>query len=166
LRTLRQARCERSGFAAKVGATPTDTVWPCHPSLTSWPKPRNIIVAGVKRDGRPHLSPNLFYWDGERFFISTTRDRVKYKIFRRDPRVELIVDDATGHRYVRVSGTVEVLEDIPSNLPMDRAIREKHGIPVAPDEELAASLVADNRVLLAVTPARPVSEWSVLGVEA
>ena len=61
---------------------------------------------------------------------------------------------------------MEVLEDIPSNLPMDRAIREKHGIPVAPDEELAASLVADNRVLLAVTPARPVSEWSVLGVEA
>jgi PPOX class probable F420-dependent enzyme len=110
----------------------------------------------VKRDGRPHLSPNLFFWDGERFFISTTRDRVKYKIFSRDPRVELIVDDATGHRYVRVSGTVEVLEDIPSNLPMDRAIREKHGIPVAADDELAASLVADNRVLLAVTPAKPV----------
>jgi hypothetical protein len=61
---------------------------------------------------------------------------------------------------------VEVLEDIPSNLPMDRAIREKHGIPVAADEELATSLVADNRVLLAVTPSQPPSEWSVLGVEA
>ena len=129
-------------------------------------EPRNIIVAGVKRDGRPHLSPNLFFWDGERFFISTTRDRVKYKIFSRDPRVELIIDDATGHRYARVSGTVEILEDIPSNLPMDRAIREKHGMPVAADEELAASLIADNRVLLAVTPTKPVSEWSVLGVEA
>ena len=127
---------------------------------------RNIIVAGVKRDGRPHLSPNLFVWDGERFFISTTRDRVKYKIFRRDPRVELIVDDATGHRYVRVSGTVAVLEDVLSNLPTDRALREKYGMPVGVDEELAASLVADNRVLLAVTPAKPASEWSVLGVEA
>ena len=129
-------------------------------------EPRNVIVAGVKRDGRPHLSPNLFYWDGERFFNSTNRDRVKYTIFRRDPRVELIIDDATGHRYARVSGTVEILEDIPSNLPTDRAIREKHGIPVATDEELAASLVADNRVLLAVTPAKPASKWSVLGVEA
>jgi PPOX class probable F420-dependent enzyme len=105
-------------------------------------EPRNVIVAGVTRDGRPHLSPNLFYWDGERFFISTTRDRVKYKIFRRDPRGELIIDDATGHRYARVSGTVEVLEDIPSNLPMNRAIREKHGLPVAADKELAASLLA------------------------
>ena len=136
-------------------------------SLTDFlAEPRNVIVAGVKRDGRPHLSPNLFYWDGERFFISTTRDRVKYKIFRRDPRVELIIDDATGHRYARVSGTVEILEDIPSNLPMNRAIRVKHGLPVAADEELAASLFADNRVRLAVTPAKPASEWSVLGVEA
>jgi len=61
---------------------------------------------------------------------------------------------------------VEILEDIQSNLPMDRAIREKHGWQVGNDEELTASLVADNRVLLAVTPSKPSSEWSVLGVEA
>jgi PPOX class probable F420-dependent enzyme len=129
-------------------------------------EPRNVIVAGVTRDGRPHLSPNWFYWDGERFFISTTRDRVKFKIFSRDPRVELIIDDATGHRYARVSGMVEILEDVPSNLPMNRAIRVKHGMPVPADDELAASLTADNRILLAVTPAKPVTEWSVMGVEA
>src|ERR1700733_8565899 len=125
-------------------------------------EPRNVLVAGVKQDGRPHLSPNLFFWDGERFFISTTRVRVKYKIFSRDPRIKLIIDESTGHRYVRVSGTVEILEDILSNLPMDRALREKHGWPVANDEEFAASLVADNRILLAVTPSKPPSEWSVL----
>jgi PPOX class probable F420-dependent enzyme len=129
-------------------------------------EPRHIIVAGVRRDGRPHLSTNVFFWDGERFFISTTRDRVKYKIFSRDPRVELIIDDATGHRYVRVSGTVEILEDIPSNLPMDRALRERNNMPIGDHEELAASLVADNRILLAVTPGKPASEWSVLGLEA
>jgi PPOX class probable F420-dependent enzyme len=129
-------------------------------------EPRNVIVAGVKRDGRPHLSPNWFFWDGERFFISTTRDRVKFKIFSRDPRVELIIDDATGHRYARVSGTVEILTDVPGNLPMNRAIREKHDMQVPADEELAASLIADNRILLAVTPARPPAEWSVMGVEA
>jgi PPOX class probable F420-dependent enzyme len=129
-------------------------------------EPRNVIVAGIRRDGRPHLSPNFFLWDGERFFVSTTRDRVKYKIFSRDPRVELIVDDATGHRYARVSGTVEILEDVPSNLPMNRAIREKYGMSVPDDEELAASLIADNRILLAVTPSQPPSEWSVVGVES
>jgi PPOX class probable F420-dependent enzyme len=129
-------------------------------------EPRNLIVAGIRRDGRPHLSPNYFFWDGQRFFISTTSKRVKHAIFRRDPRIELIIDDATGHRYARVSGTVEILDDIASNLPMDRAIREKYGMPVGTDEELAASLTADNRVLLAVTPLNPPSEWSVLGVDA
>ncbi len=129
-------------------------------------EPRHIVVAGVKRDGRPHLSINLYFWDGDRFFISTTRDRVKYRIFSRDPRIELIIDDADGHRYVRVSGTVQILEDIPSNLPIDRALRERNGMPVGDDEELAASLTADNRVLLAVTPDKPAAKWSVLGLEA
>src|SRR5262249_10921487 len=124
------------------------------------------IVAGIRRDGRPHLSPNYFFWDGERFFISTTRDRVKYKIFRRDPRVELILDDATGFRYARVSGTVEILEDVASNLPINRAIREKYGMVVPDDAELAASLEADNRILLAVAPSTAPSEWSLVGVEA
>jgi PPOX class probable F420-dependent enzyme len=130
-------------------------------------EPRTVIVAGVKRDGRPHLSPNYFFWDGERFFISTTRDRVKYKIFSRDPRVELIIDDATGHRYARISGIVEIRQDIQANLPIDRAIREKHGMAMAEDdEEFAASLASDHRVLLAITPDKPAAGWSVLGVEA
>ena len=47
-------------------------------------EPRNIVVAGIRRDGRPHLSPNWFFWDGQRFYVSTTRGRVKYAIFRRD----------------------------------------------------------------------------------
>jgi len=24
-------------------------------------EPRNVVVAGIRRDGRPHLSPNWFY---------------------------------------------------------------------------------------------------------
>ena len=49
-------------------------------------EPRNVIVAGIRKDGRPHLSPNWFFWDGENFYVSTTRKRAKYHIFRRDPR--------------------------------------------------------------------------------
>ena len=44
-------------------------------------EPRNVVVAGIRRDGSPHLSPNWFYWDGTRFYVSITRSRVKYKIF-------------------------------------------------------------------------------------
>jgi PPOX class probable F420-dependent enzyme len=129
-------------------------------------EPRNVIIAGVRRDGRPHISPNWFFWDGQRFYTSTTRDRVKYKIFRRDPRVELLIDDSTGHRYARVSGQVEIREDVEANLPLNRAIREKHGVKVAPDDEFAAALKADGRVLLAITPDGPPSSWNLVGIEA
>jgi PPOX class probable F420-dependent enzyme len=128
-------------------------------------EPRNVIVAGIRKDGRPQLSPNWFFWDGEKFYVSTTRKRVKYAVFRRDPRAELVVDDATGHRYVHVSTTVEILEDVRANLPRNRAIREKHGLQVPPDDELAASLIADDRVLLAFTPSRPPSTWTVVGLD-
>src|SRR5258708_21472420 len=77
-------------------------------------EPRNVIVAGIRKDGRPHLSPNWFFWDGEHFYVSTTRKRAKDHIFRRDPRAELVVDDSTGHRYVEVPATAAITEHVAS----------------------------------------------------
>src|ERR1700722_13780904 len=115
-------------------------------------EPRNVIVAGIRKDGRPHVSPNWFFLDGERFYVSTTRPRVKYKIFTRDPRGEMVAAAPTGHRYVAPSGTVEIREDVKPNVHLFRAIREKHGRPAPSDDELAAGLIAVDRVLLAFTP--------------
>jgi PPOX class probable F420-dependent enzyme len=129
-------------------------------------EPRNVVVAGIRRDGRPHLSPNWFYWDGQRFYVSTTRGRVKYTIFRRDPRAELLIDDPAGFRAVLVSGTVDIREDIAAELPRFRAIREKHGLPaIDSDEDHLRSLTDDERVLLAITPDRPLSEWTAWGLD-
>jgi PPOX class probable F420-dependent enzyme len=127
-------------------------------------EPRNVIVAGLRKDGRPHLSPNWFLWDGARFYVSTTRNRAKYRVFRRDPRAELVVDDATGYRYVQVTATAEIREDVAANLPLFRAIREKHGRAVPPDDELAAALIAEDRVLLVFTPSAPPSDWPGVGL--
>ncbi len=80
-------------------------------------EPRNVIVVGIRKDGRPQATPNWYGYAGERFYVSTTRGRAKYKIFSRDPRAELVFDDATGFRYVALSATVEILEDIHQELP-------------------------------------------------
>ena len=127
-------------------------------------EPRNVIVAGIRKDGRPHLSPNWFFWDGEHFYVSTTRKRAKYRIFRRDPRAELVVDDPVGFRYVAVPAAVEIREDVPANLSLFRAIREKHGREVPADDVLAAELVAEDRVLLVFTPSAPQSAWIVRNI--
>ena len=127
-------------------------------------EPRNVVVAGIRRDGRPHLSPNWFYWDGQCFFVSTTRGRVKYAIFRRDPRAQLLVDDSAGFRAVLVPATVQIREDIAAELPRFRAIREKHGVAVPADQELLRALTAEGRVLLAITPDRPPPSWTCWGL--
>ncbi len=128
-------------------------------------EPRNVMVAGVRKDGRPHVTPNWFYWDGERFFVSTTRSRVKYAIFRRDPRAELVVDDSTGFRTVLLEATVEIREDLHAELPRFRAIREKHGVRVPSDQEHLEGLTKEGRVLLAITPVRPVETWTTWGLD-
>jgi nitroimidazol reductase NimA-like FMN-containing flavoprotein (pyridoxamine 5'-phosphate oxidase superfamily) len=58
-------------------------------------EPHNVILAGIRRHGRPHLTPNLFLWDGQQFYVSTTRSRAKHAISRRDPRAEMVIDDPT-----------------------------------------------------------------------
>ena len=128
-------------------------------------EPRNIIVAGIRRDGRPQLSPNWFYWDGERFYVSTTRDRAKYAIFRRDPRAQLLIDDSTGFRAVLVPATVEIREDLAAELPRFRAIRENHAMAVPDDDEHLQALTAEGRVLLAITPDGPPSSWTSWGLD-
>ena len=126
---------------------------------------RNVIVAGVRRDGSPHLSPNWFYWDGQRFYVSTTRSRVKYAIFRRDRRAQLLVDDCTGHRAVLVRGTVEIREDIAAELPRFRALREKYGVAVPGEQEQLRGLAEEGRVLLAITPDGPPPSWTCWGLD-
>jgi PPOX class probable F420-dependent enzyme len=128
-------------------------------------QPRNVVVVGIRRDGRPQATPNWFAWDGERFYVSTTRGRAKYKIFSRDPRVELLFDDSEGFRYVALSGTVEVLEDVRAELPRFGAIRAKHGLAIPPEDELEAALIAEGRVLLAITPNGPRSTWTIHGLD-
>src|ERR1700722_13618299 len=87
-------------------------------------EPRNMMVAGIRKDGRPHISPNWFHWDGERFYVSTTRSRVKYAILRRDPRAQLAIDDSTGFASLLIPATVDIHEDIANHLLTFRAIRE------------------------------------------
>ncbi|MCI4338523.1 MAG: pyridoxamine 5'-phosphate oxidase family protein [Thermoplasmata archaeon] len=124
---------------------------------------RNVVVAGVASSGRPVMTPNWFHWDGERFYVSTTRDRLKYPMFTRDPRVQLLFDDPTGFRSVIVNGRVEFWEDLDVTLPYFRAIRGKHGRPAVDDETMRSGLEKENRVLLVVVPEKAPADWTAWG---
>lgn len=126
-------------------------------------QPANVMVAAIRRDGRPQMSPNWFHWDGSRFYISTTKSRHKYPNLRRDPRVQLAFDDPRAFKTVLVDGTTEIWEDLERGLPYFRAIREKHGITGQDDAALLERLRAEDRVLLVITPDKPLDQWTRWG---
>jgi PPOX class probable F420-dependent enzyme len=125
---------------------------------------RNVVVAAVRSDGRPSMTPNWFLWQDGKFYISTTKTRAKYRLFSRDHRVQLAVDDSTGFRYVVLDGTVTIAEDIEAGMPFFRALRAKHGRPSQTDEDLRAEMVRDQRVLLVVTPEKAPTDWLGTGL--
>jgi hypothetical protein len=66
---------------------------------------------------------------------------------------------------VLVLATVQIREDIAAELPRFRAIREKYGVAVPGDDEHLRALKAEGRVLLAITPDRPLSSWTCWGLD-
>lgn len=112
----------------------------------------NAIVATIMPDGRPQLTPNWYFWDGERFWISTLDWTVKVRNVRRDPRVTLCLDEGDRRgNYVQVFGTAELHEGDVEDMTL--ALIRKY----IPDEAAAQAhwrSIEPDRVLIVVTPTR------------
>ncbi len=67
----------------------------------------NLILATIRRDGGPQLSPVWYVWRDGAFYISTTKSTVKWLNLVRDQRCSGIVDSPAG-QYVYVSGIAEL----------------------------------------------------------
>ena len=112
---------------------------------------RLAIMATLRKDGSPQLTPiNYAYKDG-RFLISTTRDRAKYHNVRRSPSVSLCIIRPEGRPYVTVFGRARVEEEdiVEGTAEIFRSISDR---PL-PDA-FAEGLRRQGRVLIIVTPER------------
>jgi PPOX class probable F420-dependent enzyme len=63
-------------------------------------------LATLMKDGRPQLTPIWYVYEDGKLLVNTSRDRVKYRNIRRDPRVCLLVDE--GYSYVSIWGRARV----------------------------------------------------------
>lgn len=112
-------------------------------------KPNNAIVGVNRANGGPQLTTVWYAWDGEAFYFSTTRDRVKYHNIKRDPNISLIVDDLEEHRYAVAYGKAEIVEE--NIIDLTRLIVQKY----APPERLEQSMqhaTAPGRVIVILRP--------------
>ncbi len=122
-------------------------------------EPRNVVIATIRKDGRPQMTPVWFYWDGERFYTSMVRASHKYRNLARDPRAQLLFDDF-DRGSVLVDCTAELWDDHDLVVPYIRTIRAKYG--AAPEDEPAMRerLRREDRVLLVLRPDGPPEQWT------
>ncbi|MFI9848214.1 PPOX class F420-dependent oxidoreductase [Nonomuraea sp. NPDC051941] len=112
------------------------------------------VLATIKSDGRPQLSPVMpFYdWEAEVVYVSMTEGRAKTANLRRDPRAALEVTSPDGWSWATAEGTVTLTgpgsdphgPEVEALVDYYRRAAGEH-----PDwEEYRSVMVSDRRVLM------------------
>jgi PPOX class probable F420-dependent enzyme len=123
---------------------------------------RNAVIATLNTKGDPQLTPVIFYWDGTTFYFSITKDTVKYKNIKRDPRVSVVVDDVLDHHSVIAKGKATIQEE--NIWDMTRKIVYKYYGQEEGDPYLE-QLKKQKRVLIVLTPQK-MQSWGPVPREA
>ncbi|WMX43860.1 PPOX class F420-dependent oxidoreductase [Streptomyces roseicoloratus] len=117
-------------------------------------KSRLGVLATLKADGRPQLSPVLPFYDPstETLYVSMTEGRAKTANLRRDPRAALEVTSGDGRSWATAEGSVTLVgPGTDPNGPEVEALVDYYRLAAGehPDwEEYRAVMVADRRVLM------------------
>lgn len=118
------------------------------------------VLATLKSDGRPQLSPVMPYYDreAELLYVSMTEGRAKTVNLRRDPRAALEVTSADGGSWATAEGTVNLIgpgtesqgPEVEALVAYYRRAAGEH-----PDwAEYRSVMVSDRRVLMTMAVER------------
>src|SRR5687767_10174867 len=107
----------------------------------------------VRPDGRPHMVPVWFLWDGEKVVIFSKDDQ-KIRNLRSNNRVMLTVDDTKGGEdVVMVEGVAELLER-GSVTPALPAYEEKYAEKLAQFNWTGESMGREYSEAISITPTK------------
>jgi hypothetical protein len=116
--------------------------------LLSRDKKAFAVLALVKKDGTPQVTPVWFDWDGTQLIINTARGRVKDKIMHRHPAVAvLILDPANHYRYLQIQGRVVGETEEGARAGIDDLSMKYHGT-------LYPNYRGETRVIYKILPER------------
>ncbi|WP_045877038.1 PPOX class F420-dependent oxidoreductase [Pseudofrankia sp. DC12] len=115
------------------------------------------VLATIRSDGRPQLSPVLPFYDRGAgvLYVSMTEGRAKTANLRRDPRAALEVTSPDGRAWATAEGAVTLVgpaadphgSEVQALVDYYRAAAGEH-----PDwDEYRSVMVADRRVLMRMT---------------
>jgi PPOX class probable F420-dependent enzyme len=84
-------------------------------------------VATVGSDGRPHVAPLWFVWDGTSLWLNSIVKSQRWTDLERDPRVAVVVDGGEEFHElhgVEIIGSVEVVGDVPRSAEPEAEVAE------------------------------------------
>ena len=97
---------------------------------------RTCRVATVGADGRPHVAPLWFVWEGGALWLNSLTRSQRWTDLGRDPRIAVVVDagvEYTELRGVEISGRAEPVgeaprgaEVVPGLVEVERAFAHKY----------------------------------------
>ncbi|GFG53629.1 F420-dependent protein [Mycolicibacterium agri] len=122
------------------------------------------VLATIKADGMPQLSPVTPYYDRDAdiIYVSMTEGRAKTANLRRDPRAVLEVTSADGWSWATAEGPVTLTgPGTDPNGPEVGALVEYYRAAAGehPDwQEYRSVMVSDRRVLMAMSVKRVYGE--------
>ena len=88
---------------------------------------RTCRVATARRDGRPHVAPLWFVWDGTSLWLNSVVRSQRWTDLARDPRIAVVVDAGVEYselRGVELSGAVVPIGDVPRTATPDPRLAE------------------------------------------
>jgi len=115
-----------------------------------------IWLSTVRADGRPHLVPVWFFWDGETITIFSQPGNQKMHNLQRNVNVALALDDTNvGEDVVIIEGKAELPGKFTQTMN-NPAYLEKYGALMQSDPE---ALAASFSEVIRVTPTKCI-RWS------
>ena len=96
------------------GRSAADTPWVVHVTDAQarlLEAPNVGVVATLRPDGSPHVTPVWVDWDGRRIRLALRVGQAKERHLRRDDRIGLVVVNAKDvYEYVSISGRAKLVE--------------------------------------------------------
>ncbi|MGH2558249.1 MAG: TIGR03667 family PPOX class F420-dependent oxidoreductase [Thermomicrobiales bacterium] len=116
-----------------------------------------VWLTSVRADGRPHIVPVWFLWNGSDLLILSKPGNQKIKNITRDPRVSLALDDSKcGHDVVILEGEATLLSE-PANAIAPPAYAKKYAALLREMNWPPEAMIEEYSQAIRVRPTRFIS---------
>jgi PPOX class probable F420-dependent enzyme len=117
---------------------------------------RDLILwlTSVRPDGRPHIVPVWFYWDGESLLVLSQPNTQKIRNLRAQPLVSVALDNTNdGHDVIILEGEATLLPEPASTLPLGPYL-DKYAALLQEMQWEPSAMVADYSQAIRIRPTR------------